>query len=146
MILFIASIPLNLKSRIPHIQLGLLHTLTYTSKGLSWPWSYGSWIYNYICNQRLSPLMLWVRISIRARCTTLCDQVCQWLVTGRWFSPETNHYKCTSKLTASAGYEQNYMTKEMITIFLLWTFIFSIYTCSNIPAAIEPSWQQFLRY
>ena len=50
------------------------------------PWSYGSWIYNYICNQCLSPLM-WVRISIRARCTTLCDKVCQWLATGRWFSP-----------------------------------------------------------
>ena len=31
--------------------------------------------------------MLWVHISIRARCTTLCDQVCQWLATGRWFSP-----------------------------------------------------------
>ena len=25
--------------------------------------------------------------SIRARCTTLCDKVCQWLTTGRWFSP-----------------------------------------------------------
>jgi hypothetical protein len=42
--------------------------------------------YNYLYNQCLSPLMLWVRISIRARCTTLCDKVCQWLVTGRWFS------------------------------------------------------------
>jgi len=52
----------------------------------SWPWSYGSWIYNYLCNQCLSPLMLWVRILIRERCTTLCDKVCQWLVTGRWFS------------------------------------------------------------
>ena len=31
--------------------------------------------------------MLWVRISIRARCTTLCDKVCQWHATGRWFSP-----------------------------------------------------------
>ena len=31
--------------------------------------------------------MLWVWISIRARCTTLCDKVCQWLETGRWFSP-----------------------------------------------------------
>jgi len=48
---------------------------------------YGSWIYNYLCKQCLSPLMLWVRISIRARCTTLCDKVCQWLATGRWFSP-----------------------------------------------------------
>jgi hypothetical protein len=52
----------------------------------SWPWSYGSWIYNYLCNQRLSPLMLLVQISIRARCPTLCDNVCQCLATGRWFS------------------------------------------------------------
>jgi len=41
--------------------------------GPSWPWQYGSWIYNYLCNKCLSPLMLWVWISIRARCTTLCD-------------------------------------------------------------------------
>jgi hypothetical protein len=52
--------------------------------GPSWPWSHRSWIYNYLCNQCLSPLMLWVRILIRARCTTLCDKVCQWLVTGRF--------------------------------------------------------------
>ena len=51
------------------------------------PVIYGSWIYNYLCNQCLSPLMLWVRISIRARCTTLCDTVCQWLAAGRWFPP-----------------------------------------------------------
>ena len=64
-----------------------LHTLSlYVIKGSSWPWSYGSWIYNYLCNQWLSPLMLWVRLSIRARCTTLCDTVCQWLATGWWFS------------------------------------------------------------
>jgi len=41
-------------------------------EGASWPWLYGSWIYNYQCNQCLSPLMLWVRILIRAWCTTLC--------------------------------------------------------------------------
>jgi hypothetical protein len=51
-----------------------------------WPSSYGSWIYNYLCNQCLSPLILWIRISIRARCTTLCDKVCQWLATVLWFS------------------------------------------------------------
>ena len=51
-----------------------------------WPWSHGSWIYNYICNQCLSPLILWVQIAIRARCTASCDNVCQWLATGRWFS------------------------------------------------------------
>jgi hypothetical protein len=42
---------------------------------------------NYLCNQCLIPLMLWVRISIRESCTTLCCKVCQWLVTGQWFSP-----------------------------------------------------------
>ena len=31
--------------------------------------------------------MLWVRISIRTRCTTLCDKVCQWLAADRLFSP-----------------------------------------------------------
>jgi hypothetical protein len=29
-------------------------------------------IYNYLCNRCLSSLMLWVRIPIRTRCTTLC--------------------------------------------------------------------------
>ena len=47
----------------------------------------GCWSYNYLCKQCLSPLMLWVRISISARCTTLCDKVCQWLATGQWFFP-----------------------------------------------------------
>ena len=56
-------------------------------QGPSWPWSYGSWIYNYLSNQCLLPLMLWVQISIRERCTTLCDKVCQWPATGRLFSP-----------------------------------------------------------
>jgi len=55
-------------------------------QGPSWPWSYGSWIYNFLWSQHLSPLMLWVRISIRTRCTILCDKVCQWLATGGWFS------------------------------------------------------------
>ena len=42
-------------------------------------------------NQCLSQLKLWVRISLMARfrCTTLCGKVCQWLATGRWFSPAT---------------------------------------------------------
>jgi hypothetical protein len=30
--------------------------------GLSWSWSYGSWTYNYLWNQFLSPLKLWVWI------------------------------------------------------------------------------------
>jgi hypothetical protein len=60
---------------------------TWDYKGPSWPSSCGSWIYNYLCNRCLSPLMLWVLILFRARCITLCDKVCQWLAAGWWFSP-----------------------------------------------------------
>jgi hypothetical protein len=54
----------------------------------SWSWSYGSWIYNYPCNQCVSPQTLWVRIPIRRGVldTTLCDKVCQSLVADQWFS------------------------------------------------------------
>jgi len=37
--------------------------------GSFWPWLYGSWIYNYLCNQCLSPLKLWVWIPFMVRCT-----------------------------------------------------------------------------
>ena len=49
--------PLNIPNKL----------LCITLQGQSW--SYGSWIYNYLCNQCLSPLMLWVRTSFKARCT-----------------------------------------------------------------------------
>jgi hypothetical protein len=55
-----------------------------------WPWSYGSWIYNYICSQCLSPLTLLVRISNRARWTTLCDKVFQWLPTCFFFNQKVS--------------------------------------------------------
>ena len=60
-------------------------------KGQSWSWSDGSWIYNYLCNQCLSSLMLWFRIPLRrgVRDTTICDKVSQWLAICRWFSPST---------------------------------------------------------
>ena len=53
-----------------------------------WSWSYGSWIYNYLCNQCLSSLKLWVRIPLRRGVldTTICDKVCHWLVTVQWVS------------------------------------------------------------
>jgi len=35
----------------------------------SWSWSYISWIYNYLYNQCLSSLKLWVPIPLMARCT-----------------------------------------------------------------------------
>jgi hypothetical protein len=57
--------------------------------GSSWSWSYGSGIYNYLCNQCLSPLTLLVRLPLRRGIfdTTLRDKVCQWLAAGQWFSP-----------------------------------------------------------
>ena len=59
--------------------------------GPSWSLFYGSWIYNYMCNQCLSPLKLWVQIPLRRGVldTPLCDQVCQWLAADRRFSPCT---------------------------------------------------------
>ena len=46
--------------------------------GLPWPWSYGNWIYNYLCNQCLSPLTLWVWIQLRwgVLDTTLYHKYC----------------------------------------------------------------------
>jgi hypothetical protein len=58
--------------------------------GPMWSWLHTSWIYNYLCNQCISPPTLLVRIPFR-RCvldTTLCDKICQWLATGRFFSPD----------------------------------------------------------
>jgi len=40
-----------------------------SKKGPSWSWSHGSWIYNSLSNQCLSPLKLWVRTPLMAMCT-----------------------------------------------------------------------------
>jgi hypothetical protein len=42
-----------------------------------------------MCNWFLSSLKLWIRIPLRRGVldTTLCDKVCQWHATGRWYSP-----------------------------------------------------------
>ena len=42
---------------------------------ISIDWSYGSWIYNYLCNQCLSPLKLWVRYNIMwSSLSVTCDR------------------------------------------------------------------------
>jgi hypothetical protein len=48
---------------------GVYNWLLFNKPGLSWSWSYGSWIYYYLCNQSLSPLTLWVWILLMVRCT-----------------------------------------------------------------------------
>jgi hypothetical protein len=44
-------------------------------KELSWPWSYGSWMW------------VWIPLRRGALDATVCDNICQWLATGLWFSP-----------------------------------------------------------
>jgi hypothetical protein len=50
-------------------------------------WELDLQLSNYISNQCLSSLTLWVRIPLRQGVldTTLCDKVCQWLAAGLWF-------------------------------------------------------------
>ena len=76
--------------------------------GSSWSWSYGSWIYNYLYGQFLSPLTLrvWTPFRRGVLVARLCDKVCQWLATGRWFPPgtpvsstnKTDHHEITEIL------------------------------------------------
>jgi hypothetical protein len=55
--------------------------------GSFWALTYGSWIYNYLYNQCISPLT-WVSEFVLN--TTLYDEDCQWLTTGWWFSQGTS--------------------------------------------------------
>ena len=55
-------------------------------EGLLWPWSYDNWAYtNYQC------------ISIRARCTTLCDVSDLWQVGGFLLSPQVSSTNTTDR-------------------------------------------------
>lgn len=38
-------------------------------------WSYETWIYSYLCNQRLYPLVLWVWILFMAMCSIQLDVI-----------------------------------------------------------------------
>ena len=76
--------------RSTHLQ-NILTNRTTSLSLWSWSWSYGSWIYNYQCNQCLSLLKLWIRIPLMARCTR-CNIMWysyQWFTAGRRFSPYT---------------------------------------------------------
>jgi len=85
------------------------------------PWSYGSWIYNYLCNQCLSPLILWVRISIRARCT---------LAKGRWFSPgppvsstnKTDHHNRT-EILLTVTHKTVIVSYSELSVYLVCLFV-----------------------
>ena len=55
-------------------------------------WSYGIWIYNYLCNhhqgREFEPRSWQGVLDI-----TLFDKVCQWLTTGQWFSAVSSNNK-----------------------------------------------------
>ena len=80
-------------------QVSFLMIHIFASLGSSWSLSYGSWIYNYPCNQCISQLTLWDRTQLRRGVldTTLCDKVCQWLVAGLWFFPRGTPVSSTNK-------------------------------------------------
>ena len=139
--------------------LNQLSCIVYYSKEPSWSCSYGSWIYNYLWNQCLSPLMLWVRISIRARCITICDQVYQWLATGRWFFPgplvsSTNknwppRYNWNIVESGIKHHQTNKHKLIMvkITVLGIHTMYFTRYTKFNINYSLEDcavNWMQSL--
>ena len=48
-----------------------------------YPWSYGSWIYNDLCNQCLSPLMLLFWIPLMGKCTRYNIMWCLSVTYGR---------------------------------------------------------------
>jgi hypothetical protein len=113
----------------------------------SWSWSYGSWIYNYLCNQCLSPLTLWIRIPLRRGVlnTTLCDKVCQWLAAGRWFSPgilisstnEIDRHDVTERLLRVA---LNTITQTYYISFWWWTYYYDLKFPQCSP--FNPKWDQ----
>jgi hypothetical protein len=88
-------------------------------KGPLWSRLYGSWIYNYLCNQCLSPLTwFWIPLRRGVLYTTLCDKVCQWLA-GWWFSP------CTS--VSSTNKADRHDISEILLKVVLNTITLTIY-------------------
>jgi hypothetical protein len=59
----------TLKKYTPMLHSQIEDFQPHMSWGSSWQWSYGRWIYNYLCNQWLSPQKLWVRTLFMARYT-----------------------------------------------------------------------------
>jgi hypothetical protein len=121
-------------------------------QGLSWSWSYGSWIYNYLCNQCLSPLMLWVLILFRRGVLdiTLCDKVSQWLAAGflyvLWFPPPiklTRHDR-TEILLKVALNTITPLHSPFDWILLVFFYILTLYLHCNLTSCINQhkSWDK----
>ena len=59
--------PIDLKYNLYHtdVKVNMFYPIIRNIITVHYNKSYGSWIFNYLCNQCLSPLMLWVRIPLR---------------------------------------------------------------------------------
>ena len=70
-------------------------------KGLSWTWSHGSWVYNYLCNQCLLSLKLWIWIPFIARCNRYNIM---WFYPGKpvYSTNKTDHHDITDILLKGA--------------------------------------------
>ena len=63
---------------------------------LSWSWLYDSWIYNYMCNQCLSPQKLWIWTLFMTRCT-------RYNITPVSSTNKTDHNYITEILVSESG-------------------------------------------
>ena len=99
--------------------------LSFRPWGLSWPWTYGSCI--YICNLILSPLMLWVWMPLRMRCTTLCEIKFVsdlWQVGGFLRFPPLKNWPPRYNWNMVESGVLNHKAKPNLLSFLFWPFYF----------------------
>ena len=82
--------------------------------------SYGSWMYNYLCNQCLSSLTLWVRIP--SGNTTLYEKVYQLLAGFLWFSPGT-------QVSSTNKTDRQDITETLLKVALCWLEIQDGHQC-----------------
>jgi hypothetical protein len=89
-------------------------------------WSHGRWI--YYC---LSPIS---RTPFMARCTRYrrCEKVCQWLASGRWFSPGTpvysfGHISESRKTWVTRLLGKFLIMNDLIDLFIVFNATFSFY-------------------
>ena len=112
--------------------------LFHTQEGRFGSWSYGGWIYNYICNQCISPLTLCVWIPLRqgVLVTTLCDKsfsvsygrmVVFWLPQYNWNIIESGvkHHKLTTPIHKKT---RSYLLIQSDIEWLLKGYSYLLYT------------------
>jgi hypothetical protein len=150
-----------LRSTIFLLDLGTIPTKWQVSSW-SWLWLYGSWIHNYLCYQCLSPQKLWARTPHRQGVldTTLCDKVCHWLASGRWYSlcipvsstNKTDRHDITKILWKVALYTTLTLIHAYVLIPITYsvvlyaptnTFLFSGFRTNSMPLVATTEYNMF---